>query len=166
MQQVQLLDYAMQMEKDGELFYRQCAASTADKGVAGIMRRLADAEVVHYKVLQGLKEERKADLPKATVQGDMKNLFRALIDSGARFGGEKRELDLYRKALGMEVRAKEFYLDGAKQAESPAGRDLFLRIAKEEDLHVEFIQGIIEFVERAEPGKWLENAEWFHQEDY
>ena len=166
MQTVQLIDYALQMEKDGEVFYRQCAASTADKGVAGIMRRLADAEIIHYKVLQALKEERKADLPKATVQGDMRNLFRELIDSGARFGGEKSELDLYRKARDMEARAKEFYEDGARQSTTTEGRDLFLRIAKEEELHVAFIDGIIEFVERAEPGKWLENAEWFHQEDY
>jgi rubrerythrin len=154
------------MEKDGELFYRQCAASTADKGVAGILRRLADAELVHAKVLQGIKDQRKAVLPKDTIQGDMKNLFRELIDSKAVFGGEASELALYRKAFDMELQAKAFYENSAAKAATPEGRDLFLRLAKEEELHMAFIDSIIGFVGRAEPGQWLENAEWFHQEDY
>ena len=36
----------------------------------------------------------------------------------------------------------------------------------QEQQHVEFIESIIEFVSRPEPGNWLETAEWYHTEDY
>ncbi len=33
-------------------------------------------------------------------------------------------------------------------------------------MHCEIIDSIIEFVSRPVDGNWLENAEWFHTDDY
>ncbi len=166
MKHVQVLDFALQMEKDGEAFYRQCAAGTADKGVAAILTRLADAEVTHMKVLRAIKEERKTDLPKAVIRADVKNIFAKMLAAGDRFGGEKSELDLYKRALEMEVKNRDFYTANAAVMEPSGGRDLFMRIAAEEQMHVDFVQGIVDFVSRTEPGNWLEDAEWYHTEEY
>jgi rubrerythrin len=166
METVQIFDFAMQMEKDGEAFYRRCAEGTGDKGVAGILNRLAEAEVIHYKVLDAIKHSRAADMPAGTIDAHVKNLFRDMLDSGDTFGGEGSELDLYKRAQEMERKSREFYLREADNVESPHGKELFLRIADEEQLHIDYIGSIIEFVQRAEPGNWLEDAEWYHNEDY
>jgi rubrerythrin len=166
MDKVQIFDFAMQMEKDGEAFYRQCAEQTSDKGVAGILNRLAEAEVIHYRILDAIKHDRAAEMPAGTINADVKNLFRSMLDSGEAFGGEGSELELYKRAQDMEAKSRDFYLHEAENVESPHGKELFLRIADEEKLHVDYIGSIIEFVERAEPGNWLEDAEWYHNEDY
>ena len=40
-------DYAMQLEKDGEDYYREAAGLSANTGLTRILTMLADAEVVH-----------------------------------------------------------------------------------------------------------------------
>lgn len=167
MERVDILDFAMQMEKDGETFYRKCAEGTNDSGIAGIMYRLAEAEVIHYKVLQQIKEDRPVDsYDEVTMAGDVKNLFAQMLEGGTSFAGETSEVELYKRAQQMERDAREFYLREAENIESEAGKEIFLRIAKEEEYHVDYIGSIIEFVERAEPGNWLETAEWYHKEEY
>ena len=82
MDQVQILDFAMQMEKDGETFYRQCAAGTDDKGVAGILLRLAESEVTHYEVLEQIKSDPDTPIPEdATVDKGVRNLFAEMLDA-------------------------------------------------------------------------------------
>ena len=51
-----IYEYAMQMEKDGEDLYREVASRTANKGLRTILAMLADAEVKHYKLFQNMKK--------------------------------------------------------------------------------------------------------------
>ncbi|MFH1613968.1 MAG: ferritin family protein [Planctomycetota bacterium] len=44
---VDIFDYALQMEKDGESFYREIAQKTSNKGLQAILTMLADEEVKH-----------------------------------------------------------------------------------------------------------------------
>ena len=166
MSQIEVFDFAMDMEKDGETFYRECAARTSDSGIADILRRLADAEVRHYQILNQMKEANTAPLPEGGVDAGIKNVFARMLERGERFGGESSELDLYRKAFDIEMKSRDFYVEKAEELESPAAKELFLRIADEEKLHMDYIESIVEFVSRAEPGHWLEDAEWYHHDAY
>jgi len=49
-----IFEYAMQMEKDGEDYYRQLAQQTVNKGMRTILAMLADEEVKHYNVLESV----------------------------------------------------------------------------------------------------------------
>lgn len=42
-----IFEFAMQMEKDGEAFYREIAKKTKNSGLQKIFNTLADEEVVH-----------------------------------------------------------------------------------------------------------------------
>ena len=42
-----IFDFAMQMEKDGEEYYREIARKTQDRGIETIMTTRAEAEVTH-----------------------------------------------------------------------------------------------------------------------
>jgi rubrerythrin len=163
---MQVFDFAMQMEKDGEAFYRDLAGKTEDTGLKGILDKLAGAEVKHYETLRQIKESRAADMADGQLRQDAKNIFRAMMDEGRTLDLGSTELGLYRQAREIEQKSYDFYTREAEALESPKARELFYRIADEEKLHVDLIGSIIEFVERPEPGNWLENAEWYHSDEY
>jgi rubrerythrin len=161
-----VFDYAMQMEKDGEQYYRELAGKCGDAGLSKILLRMADAEVKHFAALAKMKANQRADLASGEVRAEAKNLFRQLQESGAVVPDGMSQVALYRKAQDVEAQSRHFYLERAGELERPEARESFYRIADEEKLHYDMIGSIIEFVSRAEPGNWLEDAEWFHHEDY
>ncbi len=55
-----IFEFAMQMEKDGEAYYRQLAHRTANTGLRTILTMLADEEVKHQKLFEQLKESKGA----------------------------------------------------------------------------------------------------------
>jgi rubrerythrin len=59
---------------------------------------------------------------------------------------------------------EDFYLEKATQVEDPTEHDTFLQVAGEENKHYFILQQIIDFVSR--PNEWLEDAEWYHLEEY
>jgi rubrerythrin len=133
-------DYAMQLERDGENYYREAAAACASKGLKKVFTMLADAEVVHFNVFVKMKEE------------------------GGLEGVNDAQIELYRKAQDIEKQTEDFYLSKAPLAEGPDEKEVFLRVAGEEHKHYLLLERIIDFVSR--PEQWLEDAEFYHLEDY
>lgn len=163
-----IYEYAMQMEKDGENYYRELAGQCNTVGLTRIFTMLADEEVKHYKVVEQLKREVKNPrLAETAILKNVKNIFVEMKDV-------KQELNIdtseetanYRKARDLEEMSLKFYLEKAEQVESEQGRQIFLQLANEEKNHLRIMENIVEFVSRPEPGNWLENAEWTHLEEY
>jgi rubrerythrin len=159
-----VFDYAMQLEKDGEEYYRQGAARSASKGMEKIMTMLADAEVKHYNIFKQMKESKPFSLPEATILKDVKNIFASMKEEGGSEGIVASEADFYRKAQDIEKKTEDFYTEKASQVEDAAQKEMFLQVAKEENKHYFILDRIIEFVSR--PEQWLENAEFYHIEEY
>lgn len=159
-----VFDYAMQLEKDGESYYREGAARSASAGMKKIMTTLADAEVRHYDVFRQMKEGQAVSVPEATILKDVKNIFVSMREQGGLEGVGTSETEFYRKAQDIEKKTEDFYLEKASQVEDAAQKETFLRVAKEENKHYFILEQIIQFVSR--PEQWLENAEWYHLEEY
>ncbi len=157
-------DYAMELEKDGENYYREAASHSTHKGLARILTMLADAEVVHYDVLSKMKEHKSWELPAATILKDVKNIFVRMREEGGLESIGVSEIELYTKAQTIEKMTEDFYLEKATQVEDPTEHDIFLQVAGEENKHYFILQQIIDFVSR--PEQWLEDAEWYHLEEY
>jgi len=156
--------YAMQMEKDGESYYRECAARTGSAGLRRILLMLADAEVTHYELFRRMRDREEAVLPEGALVEQVKNVFAELREREGVAGVRSSEVELYRKAQDLERRSWELYEGEAARAVSPAERLTLERIAVEERRHFRILEGIIDFVSR--PEQWLENAEWYHLEEY
>ncbi|KAB2832670.1 MAG: hypothetical protein F9K48_10015, partial [Candidatus Brocadia sp.] len=62
-----IFDFAMQMEKDGEQYYRNSAQKTQNVGLKKILGMLADAEVKHYDILQKMKKNETTQLPDSEI---------------------------------------------------------------------------------------------------
>ena len=159
-----IYDYAMQLEKDGENYYREAASRSTHKGLTTILTMLADAEVIHYDLFSKMKEGKSRQLPDAAILKDVKNIFVKMREEGDLEGIGASQIDLYTKAQGIERMTEDFYREKATQTEDPTERETFLQVAGEENKHYFILQQIIDFVSR--PNEWLEDAEWYHLEEY
>lgn len=161
-----VLDYAMQMELDGEKYYRDLAAKTTDPGLVTILTRMADEEVKHHNTFRQLKEQQMPEMAVDAVADGARTIFAEMAESGKAFDLEESQIELYEKAREVERQSRDFYLETAAGFPAPEAQALLKRIADEEELHYQLLSSIVEFVSRPVPGNWLENAEWNHTDEY
>ncbi len=158
-----IFEYAMQMEKDGEYYYRQLTRQVTNKGLKTILTMLADEEVGHYNIIKAIKTK-ESQMTGTTILADAKNVFAQIKESGESFDFDIKQTDLYRKAQDIEERSRDFYIEKANEVKEEYQKELFLKLAEEEKKHYFMLDNIIEFVSR--PEQWLENAEFCHLEEY
>ena len=158
-----IFEYAMQMEKDGENYYRQLAQQTANKGLKTILTMLADEEVKHYNAVGRMKSA-ELHMAETTILTDAKNFFVQIKESGESFDFDIKQTELYRKAQDIEERSLDFYMEKVNEMTEEYQKELFLKLAEEEKKHYFLLDNIIEFVSK--PEQWLENAEFYHLEEY
>lgn len=158
-----IFEYAMQMEKDQEEFYREIANNTEDEGLKSIMLMLADEEVKHYRTVQKMKD-REYVMSDTTILGDASSVFEKMAERGDFVEDEEDQIEVYREAQEIEKRSELLYEEKAEEAEDEQQKKLLKRLAEEERKHYFLLDNIIEFVSR--PEYWLENAEWNHLEAY
>ncbi len=152
-------EYAMEMEKEGEAFYRELAESADDAGLKNIFLTLADEEVKHYVMFQKLAKQGDNDaLPVMGSMTTMEEIFSELKASDLKSTLGTDQVAYYKKALAAEDKAYELYLQKAEEVENPKHRDIFLEIAKEELKHKEILENLIEFISC--PNDGIANAEF------
>ncbi len=156
-------DYAMKMEKDGENYYRDLAVKTGNKGLKHILTMMANAEVKHYHVFQNMKKNEKIPETDAEIMSNVKNVFEKMKEEKETSGVDVSQVELYKKAQDIEKKSQEFYLEKADEVGDPQ-KNIFLKIADEENKHYVLLKNIIDFVSR--PLNWLEDAEWYHLDEY
>ncbi len=159
-----ILEYAMKMEKDGEQYYRRTAEKVNNKGIKTILSMLADEEVKHYNALARVQAQQPAEMVETVILADAKNVFEQMIDSGGTLDTDAGQTELYKEAQRIEEKSRDFYLEKAEEVSEEQQKELFLRLAEEEKKHYFLLENIIEFVSR--PERWLENAEFCHLEEY
>ncbi|HZX09312.1 MAG TPA: ferritin family protein [Acidobacteriota bacterium] len=157
-----IFEYAMKLEKDGENYYRELAEKVENPGIKNILTMLADDEVKHYNIFKNMSEKTEPSMQETDVLKKSRNIFTDMqgkeIDSGI---GQK---EMYRKAQDLEKKTQDFYEKKASEVHDAAQKELFLKIADEEKRHYFLLENIINFVSR--PETWLEDAEFNHLEDY
>jgi len=158
-----IYEYAMQMEKDGENYYRQLAQQTTNKGLKTILEMLADEEAKHYNVIENMKTA-KPHLAETTILTDAKNVFAQIQDANKTADSDSGQIELYKQAQDIEKKSRDFYLEKADEVEEKHQKDIFLRLAEEEKKHYFLLDNIIEFISR--PEQWLEDAEFYHLDEY
>jgi rubrerythrin len=158
-----IFEFAMEKEKYSEDYYRQLAGKSSNKGLEAVFNMLADEEAKHYKIVSDMKEDVAPDLAETTVLSDAKDVFAKMRESVESFNFDVSQTELYRKALNIEKQSRDFYLGKANEVEK-AHKEIFLKLADEEKKHYFLLENIIDFVSR--PETWLENAEFYHLEQY
>ena len=158
-----IFEFAMEKEKYSEDYYRQLAGKSNNKGLETVFNMLADEEAKHYKIVSDMKEDVAPDLAETTVLSDAKGVFAKMRKSAQDFNFDVSQTELYKKAQEIEKQSQDFYLEKANEVEKTQ-KEIFLKLADQEKKHYFLLENIIDFVSR--PETWLENAEFYHLEEY
>jgi rubrerythrin len=163
-QTMDIFQFAMEMENTSEDYYRRLSRKAANKGLSNILTMLADEENKHFKIVQQMKQQTLPAITETDVIGNARLIFKKMRDSAENFSLEVTELQLYEKARDIEKKSRQFYLEKAGEVADASHREIFKKLAAEEQKHLALLQGICDFVAR--PQWFLENAEIYHFEDY
>jgi rubrerythrin len=158
-----IFEFAMKKEKFSEDYYRQLAAKSNNKGLRTIFNMLADEEARHYQIVSDMEKDIAPDSAETRVLLEAKDVFAKMRESAQSFNFNISEIELYKKAQNIEKQSRDFYLEKADEV-AENQKDIFLELADEEKKHYFLLENIINFVSR--PEKWLENAEFYHLEEY
>lgn len=159
-----IFNYAMQMEKEGEAFYQTMALKSPNKGMKNIFIFLASQELRHYDFLESMKKNEEIKIQETTFSADIKNIFKEMKRENKNMDVNILPKEMYKKAQDLEKKTEEFYLEQAKLAKQNGQKEIFEKIAAEEKQHYWLLEDLIEFTSR--PERWLENAEWNHHDEY
>jgi rubrerythrin len=158
-----IFDFAMQMEKDGETYYHELAAKCNVAGLKRILNLLANDEVGHYNTLEKLKRGSSTKIIATEVLKNAKNIFQEMKE-GEQWDIDVPEIQLYEKAIEVEKKSEDFYKEKADETDQAEVREILLKIAEDEKRHQYLLENTINFLSR--PKTWIENAEFHHLDEY
>jgi rubrerythrin len=159
-----IFQFAMEKEKFSEEYYRQLAGKTNNKGLKNICNMLADEESKHKRIVEQMSQEIPAEAAQTSILGNAKEIFEKMKQSAENFNFDISELELYQKARDIEKESRSFYLEKAEELKDSAQKEIFKKLADEEQKHFVLLEKICDFVAR--PQWFLENAEMYRFDDY
>lgn len=163
---VAIIHRGIYREKDAIRAYVKFAKVVKDPKAKNVLINLADDEVGHLtkleKHLMNIIRKQPWLLPKA----EEIEAVAAVFASSAYQDKEISEEDLVDvdevKILGLavdrEIIANKYYLDLAEKADEPEAKEMFLSLAKEEEMHMKILQAEIDSI--GQSGFWFDMQEF------
>lgn len=143
---MEIYDLAMEIEKKGKEHYLSLMESTDNQGLKEIFAFLAKEEEKHYRYIEGIKNKTKITLESNNLES-VETVFNNLIEKyDGSFTGLLEQIDAYRLAGEFEDKSIEFYKNQLNKHRDPLEKNIFLRLYFEEKKHRLIIDNIIEFV--------------------
>jgi rubrerythrin len=141
----EIFEMALQIERNGEKFYRDSAKRVKDSEARDLLARLADMEVEHQKVFRGMQSALTAADRKAMTYdpSNEAGLYLASLANTKVFF--KKDLDtsklegIFRSALAAEKDSIAFYLGMKELVPMGSGRVKIEEIIKEEMRHIRIL---------------------------
>lgn len=163
------LGQAKELEKNAVTFYEDLAKSSKTREFIGIFLNLAREEHNHYEIFDAWqKKERLPELQTGNLNlGDIKKTFEGLTGQFSVTSGEFfSRSQIFSLAIELERKSINHYrgfLESSDPEIAVHGKILKQILAQEEN-HIRTITALAGFLRH--PGEWLENAEFYHAEEY
>ncbi len=158
-----IIEFAMKMETDGKAFYEKQAEQTSDAELKKILLELAEEEGRHYEYFRRLKDDPDDLSGGEALTGsqtlvNVKNLFEVLAQKTDQkpFGDDV--VSAWREARTTEEKSEAFYKEKAELEPDPKKKKLLLKIAKEENNHMQMIDGVLMFLRQ--PSDFAQSAQF------
>jgi rubrerythrin len=138
-----IIQFAIRIEEDGEIFYRKAALMIGDKVTENIFNHLADEEVEHKKIFQNMFSKIEVYSQPESFQGEYLAYLRDYIDNKAVFTKDVKNQQLFDVhdmmsavsfAMQRELDSILYYQE-TKQFLSEKHHEAINRIIKEEMKH-------------------------------
>jgi rubrerythrin len=158
------LDFAIQMENDGEQYYLGQAAKHQFGPLRKVFENLARAENRHAELLKYRAEGAAYSLSDDRLLEEAKNVFTDLANYRHQFIEQPGQLEGYRLALTIEQRSIDLYQDMLADAVNEPDRGLLKFLIKQEMEHLALFEELETLLNR--PVEWVESAEFGQREEY
>ena len=167
-----IYDFALKMERDGEVYYRSLAEKVVDDDLKTVLQGLADDEHRHYQIIKSLQQQDGQNVNINPSLDKVENVFTVGLGSGlqpkkkglliANLWAE--QLDVYRTALEKENESVDLYRKLTDNAKSQTEKIICEKLRHEEEKHAEILDTIIEMLNHVHD--WVEAAEFNHLDRY
>lgn len=158
-----VFDFAMKMEQDGEAYYRKLAAASTHPGLRTIFQQLAEDEQKHFVTFKALRERTVPAMAPSTALEAAKNIF-AELRGATGADRPQGDLEAYRHAMKLEADSFRFYEDAAGRETDAEVKAVLLRIAGEEQKHFNILENLYDFVNA--PNQHLAWAEFSNLDEF
>ncbi len=155
---MEILDYAIQMERDGYRFYMDSSEQVRDPAARSMMLSLAKDEQRHESIIQSFKDGCPA-MRKGKEFASIRNVFEALVREGDPVFQDTETLkSVLKKGIELERQSEVLYGNLAEQSVSPANKKIWHQLQKEEQKHEKLLALTLEHIEA--PRLVLETSEF------
>ncbi len=154
-------DFAIQMSRDGEKFFRVLSKQVKKPGLRKILVILADDQAIHRRDFAKMKKAQGRTLPDAV---NLKGALNPFAQRLKRLGrGEMPDenlppAELYRRGQDLDKECEDFYRKRAARVRDGRLKQAFLEVAEEQRKHNFTLEHLINFISK--PQQELEDAEW------
>ncbi|MBN2460591.1 MAG: ferritin family protein [Candidatus Cloacimonetes bacterium] len=158
-------DKAIELEKQAQEYYRKLCDQCADnEGLRNILKILSGDHRHHERILNEMKDGACQEKPGSDSYPRVVNIFREIKRKKQDFQCDMDLLQLYKEGLEFTREKLNFYENALEQLTCEKDKNLLKQVIKEEQNQVYVLEDILEMVRR--PDTWVENAEFYHFEDY
>jgi len=164
-------DFALQMELDGERYYREQAQKSSFEDLKIVFEGLADDEQRHYKIVQSIQNQTGNYLKPDPALDTFRTVFASYKDDLAALNAKvdikklrDEQLDVYRVALAKESESVNLYKKLEEQAEKVEDKKIFENLRSEEEQHQEVLDTIVAMLNNV--SDWVEAAEFGNRGRY
>ncbi len=152
------LSFAINMEVEGEAYYREQAQKNRGNALEHVFSDLADEESRHAALLRECEREQ----PFTGGEDFSSNVFDGLSDFKLDVIAQPGQIEAYRLALDMEKKSIELYERLLNEAGGHS--ELYEFLIGQEKEHYRVLEEIIRLLSRSE--QWVESAEFGRREEY
>jgi rubrerythrin len=160
------LDKAMEVERQGKVFYEEAAALVRDPAGKAVFETLAKDEVEHIRLLQAEYDKISMDQDWMEL-GEAKvcqpttplKLFPSKKDAKLRIPAKATDLKALKLAMDFEQRGYDAYVKAGAETDDTKGKKIFEFLAKQENSHFVFLQKTCDYL--ANQGAWYFDSQEF-----
>jgi len=156
--------FAIDMEHDGEKYYRQQAEINKNNSLHPVCLMLADDEKKHARILTDKMNENPCQLIDTNTLTRAINIFEGIGDIKIEGIETASQLDFYRIASDKEKQSIELYTKYLFQAEDSREKELFEYLIGQEEQHFAVLNELATMLRHTED--WVENAEFGLRKEY
>jgi len=154
-----VLDEALELERRAKTYYTEAKGRVSDPSAKEILGLLAAEEGKHEKALEAMRGNAEQPLGPSDVLVKARGLVEGAMKNGqAKISTDASMRDVLQKAMEIEQATRRFYLEQSTAVTTPGVRELFVRLAAQEETHYFLVSSLAEYFER--PKEWVESAEF------
>lgn len=158
------LEFAINMELDGEKYYLEQAEINKDNSLKTVFLLLAKDEENHARILRNKSSELSNVLKDSNTLSESKNVFKGIENFKSEIKEIPNQLDLYRAALEKEKQSIDLYHKFLSEATDDKAKELFKYLIKQEEDHYAILDELVILINR--PDEWVESAEFGVRKEY